>query len=496
MSQEKNPFLDKELSIEQRIEWLLETMTIEEKLGCLASTVPAIERLGISGFSVGGEAAHGVEARNDQNGLGEAEPTTSFTQPVGMSATWDRKLIRQVGDVIGKEARMLYHRHPNGGLSRWAPTVDLERDPRWGRNEEGYGEDPVLTGAMAGAYVKGLQGEHPKYLQVAATLKHFYANNTEEERVYKSSSVDPRNRMEYYLEPFRRVIEEGKAEAVMTAYNRVNGIPAMLNPEVKEILKGQYGLKHVVCDGGAMELVVREHHYYEKHAQTIANSIKAGVDAMSDNPKLVASAAKEAYEQGLITEQEIDGALRNMFRTKLRLGIYDEPGSNPFDAVTEADLNCRQHQEICRQVARESVVLLKNENGMLPLSVTNKMEIGLVGPLADVWYPDWYGGTPPYKKTLKQGIEEVTGQKIPCADARDRVIFWCGEKGISIAEDETLYLSDEPDVFIKDDWGEGSFTFQSERTGKFMNARLPKEGDDPADRGRIAAEKEATLDRN
>lgn len=488
----KNNFLDESLPVEKRLDWLLEAMTMEEKLKCLASTVPAIERLGIQEFSVGGEAAHGVEARNDQNGQDEAEPTTSFPQPIGMSATWDTELIRQAGEVTGREARVLYHRHPAYGLSRWAPTVDMERDPRWGRTEEGYGEDPMLTGAMATAYVQGMQGDHPKYLRMAATLKHFYANNTEIGRVYKSASVDPRNRMEYYLEPFRRVIQDGHAEAVMTAYNKINGIPAMLNPEVQEILKNQYGLKHVVCDGGAMELVVNAHQYYGIHAETIAGAIKAGVDAMSDAPKVVEEAAREAYDLNLLTEAEIDKALRNMFRTKLRLGIYDPKGSNPYDLVTEEDLNCSMHQEICGQVSRESVVLLKNQNSKLPLSIPEKEgSLALIGPMADMWYPDWYGGTPVYTKTLKQGMEEVTKKEIPCADGRDRVVFRYGKQGVAIGADGTLCLSNLPDVFIMDDWGEGSLTFQSARTGRFMNTRLV---DDPAERGRIAAERENTLD--
>ena len=167
------PLWDVSLSIEERLNWLISAMTIEEKLKCLATRVPDLERLGIPGISVGGEAAHGVEARNDQFNIGEPEPTTSFPQPIGMSATWDPELIRKAGTVVGTEARVLYHRHPNRGLSRWAPTIDLERDPRWGRTEEGYGEDPFLIGEMASAYIQGMRGDSPKYLRVASTLKHF-----------------------------------------------------------------------------------------------------------------------------------------------------------------------------------------------------------------------------------------------------------------------------------------------------------------------------------
>lgn len=502
MEGKKNtPFWDMSLSIEERLDWLLSEMTIEEKLSCLASRVPDLERLGIPAMGVGGEAAHGVEARNDQNELGTPETTTSFPQPIGMSATWDTELVQKAGEVTGTEARVLYHRHPDRGLSRWAPTVDLERDPRWGRTEEGYGEDPLLTGKMAGAYIRGMQGEDSRYLRVAATLKHFYGNNTESGRGWKNVSIDPRNRYELYLEPFRRAIEEGGAEAVMTAYNKINGIPGMLNPEVKDILKKQYGLKHAVCDGGAMELVVNFHHYYGIHAQTIAAAIKAGVDAMSDNPVEVEKAAKEAYELHLLSEEEIDGALRNMFGTKLRLGIYDAVDCNPYDMVTEADINSKENQEICKQVSREAVVLLKNEEGFLPLTPEQSKSLALIGPLGDAWYQDWYGGEALRHSTLLQGLRKMQeerlagcGTEISFADGLDRVILRCGEKGIAVSDDGALYLSEKSDVFIKEDWGEGSLTFRCERTGKYMNTRFYPGKSSPQDMGRIAADADRTFD--
>lgn len=494
MNQEKNTlFWDPSQPIEKRLDWLLSEMTIEEKLSCLASKVPPLERLDIPAMSVGGEAAHGVEARNDQNELGEPEPTTSFVQPLGMSATWDPELIRLAGEVTGTEARVIYHRHPDRGLSRWAPTVDLERDPRWGRTEEGYGEDPFLTGEMASAYIRGMQGDHQKYLRIAATLKHFYGNNTEVGRSWKNSSIDPRNKYELYMEPFRRTIQKGRAEAVMTAYNKINGVPGMLNHEVLDILKKQYGLKHAVCDGGAMEFVAGFHHYFGTHAQTLAASLKAGVDAMSDNPLVVEQAAKEAWDLGLLSETDVDTALRNMFRTKLKLGIYDKDGGNPFDRVSEKDLDCEKHRDICRKVSREAVVLLKNTDHMLPLSEDQMKNAVLIGPMADAWYPDWYGGTPPFKTTLKEGLERLTGNAVNWTDGQDRVTFTVGNKGIAVRKDGTLYLSEIPDVFIMEDWGEGSFTFRCERSGKYMNSRFyPGNGAEAP--GRVAAERDNVLD--
>lgn len=496
MENRNTPFWDSALPIEKRLDWLLAQMTIEEKLGCLASRMEPIERLGIPAMSLGGEAAHGVEARNDQNELKVPEPTTSFVQPIGMSATWDPELIRRAGEVTGTEIRVICHRHPDRGLSRWAPTVDLERDPRWGRTEEGYGEDPFLTGEMASAYVRGMQGEDGRYLRVAATLKHFYGNNTEAGRGWKNASIDPRNRYELYLEPFRRVIEKGRAEAVMTAYNAINGVPGMLNMEVRHILKEEYGLKHAVCDGGAMALLTALHHYYGTDAEAIAGAVKAGVDAMSDDPAMVEKAAREAWELGLLAEEEIDEALRNTFRTRLRLGIYDREPGNIYDRVTEDNLDSEENRAVCRQVSREAVALLKNEGGMLPLDSEKAEALAVIGPLGNAWYPDWYGGTPPFARTLLDGMREVSGKEVSFEDGLDQVVFRLGEKAIAVAEDGTLCISERPDVFLREDWGEGSNTFRCVRTGKYMNTRLYQQFDSPEGKeapGRIAAEKDNTL---
>ena len=465
-------FGDTTLPMEERLDALLTELTIEEKIQCVACRGVAIERLNLPRVNLGGEAAHGVEARNDQNGIGVADVTTSFPQPIGMSASWDREMIHEAGVITGVEARVSAHRHPNNGLSRWAPTIDLERDPRWGRNEEGYGEDPLLIGEMSSAYIRGMQGDHPHYLRIGATLKHFYANNTEVGRVYKNASLSPRNRFELYLEPFRRAIEDGRVESVMAAYNKINGYPGVLNPEIKKLLKEKYGLKgHVVSDGGGMELVVNGHGFYGNHAESVANAIKNGVDGMSDNPVAVEKAVREAYELGLLTEKDLDGALRNTFRTKLRLGVYDNEPQNPYDKVTEEDIDSPYNREICKQLSRESVVLLKNEKDFLPLNPAEVADLALIGPHGDVWYPDWYGGIPPYRKTLKEGITETVGKEIAFADGLDRVVFTCDGKGLVIMEDGTVELGEEPDVFVRQDWGEGSITYRSVRTGKYLTTR-------------------------
>lgn len=500
------PFWDASLSVDKRLDWLLSHMTVEEKLLSMPSRSIDLPRLGIPAMGAGGEAAHGVEGRNDQNGLGEPDISTSFPQPIGMSASWDTELIKEAGVVTGTEARVIYHRHPHFGLSRWAPTVDLERDPRWGRNEEGYGEDPYLTGEMASAYIQGMQGDDPYYLRCAATLKHFYANNMERYRCFVNTTIDPRNKYEYYMDVFRRCILKGKVEGVMTAYNGINGVPGILNPEVKDVLKEKYGLTHVVSDGSATVLVVKQHHYFGIHAETVAAALKAGVDAFSDKPENVNAAIHEAYELGLIDEADLDRALRNMLRTKIRLGIYDRVPNNPYDLVTEDDI-CTEHAgEVSLQMAREAIVLMKNEEvesgkKMLPLEKDALTDTALIGPVADEWFMDWYGGRPPYQITTKEGLEKIAGKEMAFADGKNRVIFYLADKagnktgkGITVNADETVFITDHPDVFIVEDWGEESFNFKCERTGKFMNCAHPEQKDIAGVGDRLYCQKEETFE--
>lgn len=320
-----NPLWDSEKTIEERLDYLVNALTLEEKFSCLGTGNPAIERLGIPAFFVGCEGAHGLQMRHDQSfDKGEPQPTTIFPNPVGMSASWDTELIRQAGEIVGTEARAVFEKEGRrGGLCLWAPTIDMERDPRWGRTEEAYGEDPYLTGKMASAYIQGMRGDG-EHIRCGATLKHFYANNVEDGRVWKSSSIDPRNKYEYYLEPFCRAVVEGGAEAMMTSYNEINGVPAILNHEVQKLAKEQWGIHHVVCDGGDMKQTVDCHHYFGSHTETIAEGLKAGIDCFTDDIDAVMEGAREAYELGMIDMNDIDRALKCHFSTLFRLGLFDE----------------------------------------------------------------------------------------------------------------------------------------------------------------------------
>lgn len=467
------PLWKNELPLEERLNYLLKEMTLEEKIKCLTTGCPDIERLGIKATYMGGEAAHGIEARHDQAfNAGEPEPTTSFTQPIGMSSSFDRELIKECGRAVGEEARALFKRNGGGGLCRWAPTVDMGRDPRWGRTEEAYGEDPYLTGEMASAYIKGMKGNHPFYLQCGATLKHFYANNVEKDRIKISSSLDERNKYEYYLEPFRKAIEEGGAEAVMTSYNEINGVPAIVNGEVQSLLKDKWGLPgHVVCDGGDFGQTVNDHKYFESHAQTLAYGLMAGIDCFTDKAGLVYEAAGEAIEKGLITEADIDKSIRNSFRTRIRLGFFDAKGDCPYSQMGEEYINNEDHQKIGRKMARESVVLLKNEDNMLPLLPGETKSIAVVGPLADVWYKDWYCGIPPYHVSVLEGIRNAYPEtEITYHSGLSEIRLKCRGRYVGLGKDNRLCLLEETaaETFIFTDWGCGSMTLLAKSNGRFV----------------------------
>ena len=281
------PLYDTRLSDRERAEWLLSQMTLEEKFSCFTPGMH-LERLGIHVSTCGGEGAHGVQARAGQKEPYPPTPTTSFTQPIGMAATFDRELIRRAGDVTGKEARAFENAVGKSGHGRLCPTIDLCRDPRWGRTEEGYGEDPYLTGKMASAYIRGMQDEHNRdgsplrpgergdRIRTGAVLKHFYANNQEWHRCFGNADVSDKIKADYELEPYRYCAQEGHAEGVMTSYNEINHLPAMLNHEVRGILKDRWGIRYAITDGGDFLQTVNFHHYYESHAETLAEGVKAG----------------------------------------------------------------------------------------------------------------------------------------------------------------------------------------------------------------------------
>lgn len=494
---EQTPLWDSSLSEKERLEYLLQELTIEEKFRCLGTGCLEIERLGIPVFRVGGEASHGVHARHE-NARDTSAPasTTIFPNPIGMSSTWDRNLIKKAGCVIGTEARALYHAGRHSSLSLWAPTVDMERDPRWGRTEEGYGEDPYLTGEMAGAYIDGLQGTDSKYLRCGATVKHYYGNNMEEGRTYLSSSIDPRNKYEYYLEPFRKVISEHHAEGLMTAYNEVNGVPCMLLKDDIQLAKS-WGLGHVVCDSEDVSQTVNFHKYFQRHSETIASGLKAGISCFTDNEKLVQDAAKEAYEQGMISIEEVDRALYEHFRVMLRLGLFGKEERNPYAKTGMENVNAKESQKLARQATAESMVLLKND-GFLPLQKEAMKNIAVIGPLSDVWYMDWYSGIPPYTVTPLEGLKNALpvpdSLKAVTGNSKVKLRLKDDEKGtelyLGILEDgKTVGAVNrkQAEVFTITDWGDGKVTLRAEENKLLLTT---EDDHNKGQDGRITATKD------
>lgn len=476
------PLFDTKLTEKERARWIVNQLTLGEKCKMFAGHKP-VDRLGLKGYYFGGEAAHGLQARGGQGERFKPVATTSFTQPIGMSASFDKKLIKEAGNVVGTEVRAFYNSNDKAiGSTRWAPTVDLCRDPRWGRNEEGYGEDPFLTGKMAGAYVEGIQDEHnydesvsengqrENRIRVGCNLKHFYANNVEWRRCYDSFEVSDKVKYDYELEPYRYCISESHAEGVMACYNGINGVTGMINPEIKNILKDEYGMKHAVCDGGAFQQVVNFHHDFETHAETFAASVKAGVDNMLDNPDVVYESAKEALERGLITEEELDESLVCMFESRIRLGAFDD--EDPYDYLTLNDIGNKHAIETSKNMAIKTNVLLKNEDNFLPFDKSDN--VVLIGPYADVWYMDWYGGKPLYKTTVKDGINEILNTNIKVEKGINEIILKCNGKYVAAYDEENprLYLSDKKEdalVLEHTNWGFSSNYLYSKKHGKYVS---------------------------
>ncbi|AWB45484.1 beta-glucosidase [Paenibacillus sp. CAA11] len=463
------PFRNPDLPLEQRVADLVSRFTLEEKIELMCQYQAEIPRLGVLPYKHGTEGAHGVAW------LGEA---TVFPQNTGLACTWDPDLMGRIGAVIGDEARIYYQKNPAiNGLTVWAPTVDMERDPRWGRTEEAYGEDPYLTGRLSTELVKGMQGPDPFYYKTVATLKHFYGNNNEIDRGSASVSIDPRNKREYYLKAFEPAFREGGAASMMTAYNAVNGVPCNLNSEINEIVKGEWSMNgFVVGDAGDVLGTVNDHAYVQSYAEAVARSVKSGIDSITDDQEISFRALRDALEQGLLEEADLDRALHNTFRVRFRLGEFDPADRNPYAHVDEAKLCAPEHAELSLTAARESIVLLKNE-GLLPLKADKLGSAAVIGPLGDEVLTDWYSGTPAYRITPLEGIRsKLEGKAVHAFDGSDRVILRCAATGkyVGIHSEPAKFLAVGVEakqlapVFRLTDWGWGSFTLRADDSGKFV----------------------------
>ncbi|MBN1820027.1 MAG: glycoside hydrolase family 3 C-terminal domain-containing protein [Prolixibacteraceae bacterium] len=417
------PFQNPNLGDEERLDNLISLMTLDEKVRCLSTRI-SIPRLGITGTHTV-EGLHGLAFSGPANwavkGPG-ASATTSFPQSIGLAQTWDPELLKKVASLEADEARYLAQspKYGRAGLIVFAPNADIGRDIRWGRTEECYGEDPFLAGELTAAYVKGLQGDDPKYWKTASLMKHFLANSNENERTKNSSDFDERLFREYYGYAFYKGITKGGSRAYMAAYNKYNGIPCTVHPVLKNVTVNEWGQNGIICtDGGAFGLLLTDHHYFPDLDVAAAECIKAGITMFLDRYN---EPLKNAMEKGWISEDQIDGAIRGNLRVLLKLGKLDNSEKNPYTKIGIADTidiwTKKESHELVRKATVESVVLLKNarlpgqENQLLPLNKDKVKSIAVIGPSADRVISDWYGGTPPYNVTALEGIKNAVGENV------------------------------------------------------------------------------------
>ncbi|PSL57248.1 beta-glucosidase [Saccharothrix carnea] len=466
------PFRDPDLPRAARIDDLLGRLTVDEKVSLLHQYQPAIPRLGIGAFKTGTEALHGVAW------LGEA---TVFPQALGLANTWNPELVEQVGAVTGREARGFHARNPAfNGLNLWAPVVNLLRDPRWGRNEEGYSEDPYLTGRISTAFGRGIQGDHPDYLQAAPTLKHYVAYNVEDDRITVDSIVPPRILKDYDEAAFKPAVSANAATGVMASYNLVNGRPTHVGPELDDVVRSWTDEDlMIVGDAGGASNVFGSQRYYATRPEAHAASIRAGLDSFTENDRDSAqttTAIKTALSQGLITLADVEDAVRHVLSIRFRLGEFDPAGRNPYAAITPEVIDAPEHRQLAREVAAEQVVLLRNDADTLPLSTADTKKVAVVGQLADTLYEDWYSGTMPYRITPVKGLAERA--EVTSSEGVDRIRLKDLATGryvtASTASTGAALTATEAspggtsglDVF---DWGEGTVTLRTAANGRTVS---------------------------
>ena len=417
--QPKYPFNDPNVPEDKRIDNLLSLMTTQEKIDVLG-TRTGVPRLGVPNIG-SSEGIHGIVQREARFGR-QPITTTQFPQPPGMGDSWDPALVQQAGGVEGYEARFITQtaKYDRQILMDWGPQSDLARDPRWGRSEEVYGEDPFFNGTMAIAFSKGLEGDDPKYWQASPLLKHFLANENENQRDRSTSDFDERLFWEYYSVPFRMAFLDGGAKAVMASYNGWNGTPMVVNPILKSIVQDKWGVDVLSSDGGAVTQLVNPRKLYPNQEAAVVACIKNGVNQFLDR---YADETKAALKDGSLTEADIDAVLRYKFRIAIKLGLLDPPDLVPYTKIKDdpEPWNTDRDRDVSKKLALESVVLLKNDKDLLPLDKTKIKSIAVIGPLADSVHWDWYGGTPPYKVTPLEGIKDEVGPDVKVNYAVDEL---------------------------------------------------------------------------
>lgn len=464
-------FQDISLPIDERVKALLNELTTDEKLTLLTTQQKAIPRLGMRACKIGIEAARGLVCRSasdDEIQFGEAQ-TTVFPEPFGLAASFDPDLMHEIGVIAAEEARV-YNREKKTSLFLWAPTVDLERDPRWGRTEEGYGEDPLLTGAMAAAYTKGMYGTDKKHARVIPTLKHFYANNHEEDRTCDNACIPIGLKRDYYLKAFELPIKKGGAKSVMTAYNEINGVEAICSPEVGELK--EHGMLFSVTDGWDFIENVTRHKTDICHSDALARIYKnRGADIITDKPDVVEAAAREALNRGLIEVSDINNALFGALKARFLLGEFD--GNCVYSDLPESRVCCEEFRKTALKATEESIVLLRNKLGILPLDPNDRYTV--IGVHADMNFRDWYTGYSEKEPTILDGLTALVGKdKLVYESGNDIIALRNAQSGFyfRVSEDGSLVcdapLINEQCLLELFEWGDGAVSFKSKYNGKFL----------------------------
>ncbi len=416
IAQIKYPFQNPDLTLEQRMDDLISRMTLEEKVGQLRYDAPAIERLGILEYNWWNECLHGV-ARNGR--------ATVFPQAIGMAATWDTDLMQRIGDAIGNEARAKYnvsiahdYRGRYQGLTFWTPNVNIFRDPRWGRGQETYGEDPYLTSRIGVAFVKGLQGDHPKYIKAAGMGKHYAVHNgPEKSRHVFDAVVSQKDLWETYLPAFEALVKEAKVEGIMGAYNRTNGDPCCAHPYLmQEVLRKQWGFKgYYVSDCWALRDFFEGHKISENIHTSAGLALNTGCNLNCGN---VYQELYEAIQNGHTSEDIVDANLRELLPTRFRLGLFDSAGSGPFDHIGPEVIRSGEHIKLTREAATKSIVLLKNKDNALPI-IKDVGSVFVTGPMAthmQALLANYYG----LSENMVTFLEGVIGKVSPQTSVKYR----------------------------------------------------------------------------
>ena len=414
LAQPNAAFKNSNLSNDKRVKDLLLKLTPEEKISLLIASSPGIQRLDIEKYYHGNEALHGVVRPGN---------FTVFPQAIALASTWNPALIYQVSNAISDEARARWNELEQGKkqtmkfndlLTFWSPVVNMARDPRWGRTQESYGEDPFLSGTIGVQFIKGLQGNHPRYLKTVATPKHFAVYSQETNRFGNNAIVPMRSLREYYLPAFEMCIKEGKAASIMTSYNAVNGIPSSSNEFlIKQVLRKDWGFEgYVVSDCGGPNHLVDAQHYVDTKEEAAVACLKAGLD-LECGDDIYMQPLVDAYNHGKVSIQEIDSAAYHVLMARMNLGLFDDASKNPFNKIPSSVIGSKEHQALALKAAKESVVLLKNEKDILPLNRNKIKTIAVVGINAANTEFGAYSGTPFNKPvSIIQGIQQKAGNTI------------------------------------------------------------------------------------